>query len=180
MPGIVNYAEVIDRMQAGGFVSLYPQSGAFGFPPGPDVQNAGWIGAEDASLRPAARAIATMVTPPIEKNLSAVIAKRWPGELAGPAWLMPKSHWHYELHFGNRALLEPLLMSIGIDVEQLRDRNDGSAIEFNADDRGLLYRAVETLLGGLAGSDFLIAWPDATVACTIHHHKQLWMQKLQR
>ena len=89
---------------------------------------------------------------------------------------MPMSHWHYELHFGNRALLEMLLTEIGVDAAVLRDRNNGSAIAFSTSEDDLLKHAVRRLLGGLVQSDFLLAFPDASTVCTIHHHKQLWWQ----
>ena len=90
---------------------------------------------------------------------------------------MPKSHWHFEMHFGNKDLLESLLPTIGDrSPNSLRDRNNGSAIEFITGESPLLVKTVEQLLSGLAGSDFLLAFPEASTLCTIHHHKQLWWQ----
>jgi hypothetical protein len=89
---------------------------------------------------------------------------------------MPKSHWHYELHFGNRALLEPLLRQIGIDPAALAERNNGTAIEFSPDEAELLGASVRQLLDGLVGSDFVLAFPDRKTLCTVHHHRQLWWQ----
>jgi hypothetical protein len=89
---------------------------------------------------------------------------------------MPKSHWHYELHFGNRELLEKLLPGIGIDVKLLAERNDGSAIAFSPEEAELFESTAKQLVGSLHFSDFLIAFPGRPALCTIHHHEQLWWQ----
>ena len=85
--------------------------------------------------------------------------------IEGEAWLMPKSHWHYEMHFGNGALLEKVLGEIGIDAVELRDRNNGAAIEFSIDENDSLKRAIRALVGGLVQSDFLVAFPQAALEC---------------
>ena len=175
MPRIVDYATVRDRMLAGGFVSLYHNSGAFGFARGADWKMRGWIGPEDPTVRLEARPYILHVDKPYAANLAAhfVAARR---RIRGDAWLMPKSHWHFELHDGNPQLLETLLPQIGIDPAMLRERNDGSAISFDADEEQPLRHAVERLLTELRVSDFLIAFPDAAAVCTVHHHVQLWWQ----
>ena len=170
MPAIVDFPAVKQTLEARGFVSLYHNSGAFGFPPGTDVWSAGWIEVEDATIRPAARKLAKCVASIIDAMAAVLV--RLPGE----AWLMPKSHWHYELHFGNRELLEGLLPKIGIDAAGLRERNDGSAISFGPVERRLLMQTIGGLLEGLQGSDFMLALPDAKTVCTIHHHRQVWWQ----
>jgi len=175
MPRIIEYNVVQQRMSEGGFVSLYHNSGAFGFAPSAKVHTVGWIGPEDGSIRADAREWVRQIPPPFERNLAAALAHARTN-LTGDAWLMPKSHWHYELHFGNGELLENVLKTIGIDPAMLRDRNNGSAIAFAIDESLLLRETVERLLAGLAGSDFLLAFPDAATLCTIHHHKQLWWQ----
>jgi hypothetical protein len=175
MPRVVDYDIVSGRMRERGFVSLYHNSGAFGFAAGKNVLTRGWIGPDDPTIRDAARGLVRQYPPPFEENLAAAFASaRKP--LQSDAWLMPKSHWHYEMQFGNRELLEALLPDIGLDPADLRDRNNGAAIEFSTNENDALQRAVRTLLGGLVQSDFLVAFPDAATLCTIHHHKQLWWQ----
>jgi len=175
MPRVIDYELVLQRMGERGFVSLYHNSGAFGFAEGISVKTFGWIGPDDPSIRDTARAMLRRFPPPFEENLAdALLALR--KTLVGEAWLMPKSHWHYEMQFGNRELLENLLPEIGIDPELLRDRNNGAAIAFATDEDDSLKRAGRALLSGLAQSDFLIAFPDSATLCTIHHHKQLWWQ----
>ena len=177
MPRIVDYSLVSQRMLAGGFVSLYYNSGAFGFPRDADVQMLGWIGPDDPTIRPQIRPLARPVPPPHSSNLSAKLidARR---HLPGDAWLMPKSHWHFELHDGHPELLESLLPELGIDPAPLRERSDGSAIAFDADEDAPLAQAIERLLDGMRQSDFAVAFPDAAsrAVCTVHHHTQLWWQ----
>ena len=183
MPRIVEYSAVQSRMAAGGFVSLYHNSGAFGFARGADVRMLGWIGPDDATIRSEMRAFVRPVPPPHAVNLARMLldGRR---HLPGEAWLMPKSHWHFELLDGHPELLEALLPEIGVDAALLRDRNDGAAIAFAAADEAegeKLRHAVERLIEGMRQSDFLIAFPDAADAgtravCTVHHHKQLWWQ----
>ncbi|MEA2708685.1 MAG: hypothetical protein QOF78_1286 [Phycisphaerales bacterium] len=177
MPRIVDYANVSDRLLGRGFASLYHNSGAFGFPRDADVKMLGWIGPTDATIRAEMKSSIRQVPPPHAANLAEMLVKAR-RHLPGEAWLMPKSHWHFELHDGHPALLEALLPEIGIDPRVLRDRNDGSAIAFAADEDERLRRAVERLLDGMRQSDFSIAFPDAGAAaiCTLHHHRQIWWQ----
>ena len=174
VPQIIEYSTVTQRMSEAGFVSLYHNSGAFGFADNGGVETIGWITRDDPTIRPAAMAMARKVTNFVTPFQRATAA------LASEAWLMPKSHWHYELHFGNRELLEGVLPTIGIDANLLRERNDGSAIAFATDEFSLLTSTVQRLLENLTGSDFLIAWPGAQMRCTVHHHKQLWWQTRRR
>lgn len=174
MPRVIDYADVQHRLSAAGLTCLYHNSGAFGFTE--QVHVTGWMGREDPTIRPAARALARCVPEPHATNLARMLEAAWLGHLAGEAWLMPKSHWHYELHFGNRDLLGALLTTLGIDPALLRDRNSGDAIAFSAEESALLRGAAERLLEGLRGSDFLVAFPDYRTVCTIHHHRQLWWQ----
>jgi hypothetical protein len=179
MPRIVDYETVRDRMLAAGFVSLYHNSGAFGFPRGADVKKLGWIGPDDGTIRVEMRPFMRHVPPPHAATLARMLvaARR---HLAGEAWLMPKSHWHFELHDGHPALLASLLPAIGIDPALLRERNDGSAIAFAPDEDDALRRAIEGLIDGARFSDFLVAFPDAAAdwraVCTVHHHQQMWWQ----
>ena len=170
MPRIIDYPQVLATMQSRSFVSLYHNSGAFGFASTDGVKTLGFAQEDDPTIRPEARASLRKVD-----NL-AVELDRIVATLASEAWLMPKSHWHYELHFGNRDLLESALPQMGIDPAALRERNDGSAIAFRTDEHPQLRDLIRRLLEGLRGSDFLLAFPDAATLVTIHHHKQLWIQ----
>ena len=167
MPAIVDYDSVKQVMAERGYVSLYHNSGAFGFSPEAKAQTVGWIEADDPTIRDAAREL-TRPVPSIVDLLPRVLDR-----LNSDIWLMPKSHWHYELHFGNCDLLEEILP---VDAKLLRDRNDGSAVVFTQLEQSTLIDIVGRLLNGLRGSDFLLAFPDASTLCTIHHHKQLWWQ----
>jgi hypothetical protein len=173
MPRVIDFADASQTLRSRGFVSLYHNSGAWGFPPETPVRTLGLITTDDPSIREAARAMTRRVT--LADCVDAV--QRVADQLATDAWLMPKSHWYFELHFGNRDLLELLLPTIGIEPGLLRDRNDGSAIAFEGGTQ--LAGVVTKLLPELRGSDFLIAWPDAQTLCTIHHHGQLWWQTMR-
>jgi hypothetical protein len=174
MPRVVDYAMVVEKLVARGLVSLYHNSGAFGFPRGTDVNMLGWIAADDASLRAEVRPLARRVD--AAELPGKFIAAR--ERFAGDAWLMPKSHWHFELQDGHPQLLAALLPELGIDPATLRERNDGSAIAFSRDEDDLLRHAVARLIDGMRQSDFSIVFPDADALAvvTLHHHKQIWWQ----
>ena len=87
---------------------------------------------------------------------------------------MPGSHWAYELDFGSREWLPPLLEGIGIDPGLLQHRTTAAAIEFTPEESPALAHFVMRLLEMLQGGDFALAFPHQRVACTLHHHKQLW------
>jgi hypothetical protein len=175
MPRIIDYPVVVEHMTREGFVSLYHNSGAFGFDATEAVQTIGWVGSDDPTIRETAQSLVRRVAEPYEQTLSQMLERVWIA-VGGSVWLMPKSHWHYELHFGNRELLEPVLKDCGIDPSSLAKRNDGSAIEFLESERDLFREAAKRLLDGLRGSDFMLAFPGQSALCTIHHHKQLWWQ----
>jgi hypothetical protein len=174
MPRIVEYKTVLQRMLSDGFVSLYHHSGAFGFSKDAKTQAIGWIGAADPTLRPEASALARQVGAPIEENLVQLLIRAWRGHLSGTLWLMPMSHWAYELDFASRAWMPNLLRAITIDPALLESRNDGAAIEFGPAEDDALRTIVLGLLQNLSGSDFTIAFPGRDALCTLHHHKQLW------
>ncbi len=161
-------------MRADGFESLYHNSGAFGFPRQSEARHAGWVGPPDPTIRPAALPLARPVPPPYEPNLAALAAQVWQRHLPGPVWVMPKSHWAYELDFGSAAWMPPLLRDLGLDPESLQSRHDGSALEFQPADAGAFTAFLAGLLTHLLGSDFALAFPRRPVVCSIHHHKQLW------
>lgn len=156
--------------------SLYYNSGAFGFAEGVAVQSVGWVGPDDSSLRPEARELAVRVAPPYETTLGALVVRAWQDYLPGKVWLMPKSHWAYELDFGSRDWMPSLLEHAGIDSSLLQSRTNAAAIEFNLTEAGAFRHLVEGLLRMLLGSDFAIVFPGRQVICTLHHHKQVWWQ----
>jgi len=173
MPRIVDYSQVLERMRGCGFKSLYHNSGAFGFTDSPGLRHIGWIGPPDATLRPAALKFARQVQPPYEANLVSLALRLWQESLPGPLWLMPMSHWAYELDV-NEAWLGPALQSIQIDPALLKNRNTGDAIEFAQSESERFASLCQQLLERLTSSDYMLAFPNHPVLCTLHHHKQLW------
>lgn len=174
MPGIVDYPTVLKRMQEMGLRCLYHNSGAFGFASDVTTHAIGWIGPDDPTIRPAARPLVRSVPPPYEIRLTQLILRAWKEILPGPLWLMPKSHWAYELEFGNVGWLPGALRSTGIDPAPLASLNNAAAAAFEPGEEDLFIPLAEALLKHLAGSDFAIAFPGRPVLCTLHHHKQLW------
>jgi hypothetical protein len=174
MPRIIDYPIVLEEMQRGEFRCLYHNSGAFGFLDERSVGSVGWIGAVDATLKPAARVLARMVAEPIEENLAALVVRAWREHLSGPVWAMPKSHWAYELEFGSREWMPGLLGKMGIDSALLMGRNNAAAVEFQSGEEQQFQLFIQQLLTNLAGSDFLLAFVRHKTICTVHNHKQLW------
>ena len=174
MPQIIDYSVVSETLLGAGFESLYHNSGAFGFPRAVPTHSVGWIGADDPTLREAARPLTRRVAAPYEATLAALATRAWRDILPGPLWLMPKSHWAYELDFGSREWLAGTLERIGIDPRALEGRNDGSAIEHGEADAASFASMLEDLLTRLRGSDFAFVVPGRPVVCTVHHHAQLW------
>ncbi len=183
MPTLVDYSDVLNRLTGQGFRSLYYNSGAFGLPEAADALSIGWVGPPDPTIRPAARALARQVAAPFERTLATLTCQVWLEALPGRIWLLPKSHWAYELEFGSHAWLGAALEASGLrrtSVDLLATRHDGSALSFEGEE----YLQVETLLvallTNLAGSDFQLVWPGRPVVCTIHHHKQVWWTSSNR
>jgi len=175
VPQIIDYADVLERLTNRGLVSLYHNSGAFGFPPVAKTQAVGWTGPDDQTLRPAARNIAVQIPPPYESNLAALLVRFWREQFGDAvAWVMPMSHWSYELDFGSAVWMPQLLREIGLEPEMLRPRNNGSAIEFQSTETPAFETCVRRLLESLSMSDFAVVFPGKPVVCTVHHHKQLW------
>jgi hypothetical protein len=174
MPRIMDYKEVLQSLTGRGLVSLYFNSGAFGFARDAALQHAGWILQEDPTIRPAARELARVIAgdeSTLAKMASRVIEQQG-------VWVMPKSHWAYELDFGSTAWLPGALESIGVDAASLIKRHDGAAIEFSPAERLGFESLIAALLKNLAGSDFMFVTANARTICTVHHHKQLWWTSL--
>jgi hypothetical protein len=171
---IIEYQNALGDLEQRGLVCNYFKGGAFGFPKGIDVKILGWISADDPTIRPQLRPHIRIVPPPAEENMAKAAVRAFDEELPGPVWIMPLSHWAFELDFGSKDWLGDLLRSIGMDPQLLASRSNASPLEFGSDDRGHLAAFIETLLQNLATSDFMLASSVYPVLCTIHHHKQLW------
>jgi len=177
VPRIIDYPRVVQQLTSQGFVSLYYNSGAFGFPPEASTHSQGWIGGDDSTIRPAARPFSRKVDAPFEQTLARLGTQTWLRHLPGTLWVTPKSHWAYELDFGSHLWMPDALRSAGLLAEQVADlsqRHDGAALEFAADEFQGVQSLLLALLTNLFGSDFLLSFPDRPVVCTVHHHKQLW------
>jgi len=174
LPWIVDYEQVLRQMRSQEMRCLYHNSGAFGFGDGVVVRSLGWMGPEDPTVRLSARAQARQVPPPYEQNLADLVVRAWREVLPGKAWVMPRSHWSYELDFGSRDWLPAVLEHVGIDPGQLSSRNNAAAVEFTPTEREPFLHLTHSLLQMLLGSDFSVAFPGRPAACTLHHHKQVW------
>ena len=104
---------------------------------------------------------------------------------------MPMSHWHYEMNFAAAADWMPALTLRedfwSLDPGVFMERNNAAAIEFTLDEATRLEQFVTRLLEKLTGSDFMLAFVEHPVLCSLHHHKQLcvdddrsrgWIEKL--
>jgi hypothetical protein len=174
VPRIVEYSAVVAQTERQGLVSLYYNSGAFGFADSVTTHAVGWIASEDPSLRPAARPLTVVVASPPEATLARLATRAWLEMLPGDVWLMPKANWAYELDFGSAAWMPQLLRDNGVDVPAIESRHDGSALAFAPNDSPAFAAIVDGLLTHLLGSDFQLMFPGRDVVCTLHHHKQLW------
>ncbi len=176
MSWIVDYPLVLDQMKSQHLRCLYPNSGAFGFDPAhtSETRTIAWIGPPDDTIRPESAANLRLIPPPFERNLAQFASQAWQMHFPGRAWIMPMSHWAYELEFGSRDWLPAVLENAGVDPGLLKTRNTGAAIEFAMDDAASFKHVLQCLLEMLLGSDFMIAFPDRPILCTIHHHQQLW------
>ena len=174
MPWIIDYPLVLQQLKEQGLVCNYYNSGAFGFPPQDEIFIRGWIGPDDPTIKPVVRPLARQVAAPFETCLAEAASRMWQQFLPGPLWIMPASHWHFEMNFGSRDWMPNLLESIELDPGLLVERNNAAAIEFAAGEPKHFLHFARRLLEMSAGSDFLLAFPKRPVLCTLHHHKQLW------
>jgi hypothetical protein len=177
VPTVIDHPVVLDRLTAEGLRSLYHNSGAFGFPPSEALHARGWLGPDDPTIRPAALAVTRQVAEPHAATLARLARRAWLEHLGpGDVWVMPMSHWAYELDFGGRAWLPDALRAIDIDPATLEPRNDGAALAFAPAEAGAFEGFVRALLDGLTMSDFALSFPGHGTRCTVHHHRQLWWQ----
>jgi hypothetical protein len=174
VPLVIEYAIALQQLQQQGLVCNYFNGGAFGFPRGLDVHVLGWIAADDPTIRPQMRPHIRQIPAPAEANMSQAAVRSWQNEFPRVAWIMPLSHWAFELDFGSKSWLPALIESTGIDPKVLAGRSDASPVSFSPDEAPHLGNFLQTLLENLAASDFMLAFPPHPLLCTIHHHKQLW------
>jgi hypothetical protein len=174
MPWIIDYDVVVEQMRSQALKCNYYNSGAFGFVNTKDVKNLGWIGPEDSTIRPEARALTRPVPPPYEQNLAELATKVWLAHFPGRVWAMPMSHWAYELSYGSRDWMPALIEHLDLDPGLLEGRNNAAAIEFSVHEAHHFKHLVQRLLEMLLGSDFMLAFVGRPILCTLHHHKQLW------
>lgn len=174
MPWIIDYPMVLGQMRAQQYKCLYYNSGAFGFPDIALTRTLAWIGPDDPTIKPAARDLTRRVAEPYDLTLAKMATTLWQERLPGRAWLMPMSHWAYELSHGSREWMPALVENLGLDPGLLENRNNAAAIEFAAAEAAPFEHFVGRLLMMLSGSDFMLAFPGRSTLCTLHHHKQLW------
>jgi hypothetical protein len=171
---IVEYSDLLERLKSRGIECHYYNSGAFGFPAIVTTHIAGWIGPDDPTIRPEMRAHARAIDAPYEPNLANLATRAWRDLLTGPAWVMPASHWAFELDFASKTWLPQLLEANSVDAKRLASLTNAAAVEFSPDETGAFTAFVQQLLENLLASDFTIAFPEHPLVCRLHHHKQLW------
>ncbi|MDP9173799.1 MAG: hypothetical protein M3O30_08020 [Planctomycetota bacterium] len=174
MPWIIDYQIVLERLQSEGMVCLYHNSGAFGFPKTVTTHMRGWIGPPDSTIKPAAWPMTRTVAEPHEQTLADLATTVWQNVLPGNIWVMPASHWSYELNHGSRDWMPALIENLDVDPGLLATRNNAAAIEFTPEESDRFRHMVLRLLEMLLSSDFALVFPQRATVCTLHHHKQLW------
>ncbi len=174
MAKIIDYSEVLDTLTTTGLRCVYPHSGAFGLPRGAIMHALGWIGMDDESIRPELLQHARRIEPPYEQTLANMVCHAWKHAFPGRVWVMPASHWAFELQFGGADWIPGMLALAGVDADLLRPRTDGSALEF--DDEEQLKSVIACLFENMVGSDFTVAFPGTPIVGMLHHHKQVWWQ----
>jgi hypothetical protein len=174
LPWIIEYAAVLEQMRSRNFKCLYYNSGAFGFADPAGTKTLAWVGPDDPTIKPAAKPFTRRVAEPFDLTLAKMAAKLWREKLPGRAWLMPMSHWSFELTHGSREWMPALIENLDLDPGLLQNRNNAAAIEFGPEETPLFQHFVGRLLLMLQSSDFMIAFPGRPALCTLHHHKQLW------
>lgn len=171
---MIEYSAVLEKMSPPQFKCHYYNSGAFGFPESANARTLAWIGPEDSTIRPEAQVLTRRVVPPYEATLAKMATRLWQDQIGGRAWVMPKSHWAFELGHGSREWMPALIDGLGLDFGLLENKTNAAAIEFTANEPEPFERFLAGLLTLLHGSDFMIAFPGRGILCTLHHHKQLW------
>lgn len=171
---VVDYRDVLAQMESQHLRCLYHNSGSWGFASDVTTYPIGWIGPTDTTIRSEAMKFTHSVPQPYETNLSNLAIDLWRERLMGPLWVMPKSHWSYELQFGSREWLPEVLRQVGADPDSLIAYNNAAALEFAEAEATAASHFLNRLLEMLHGSDFALVFPGHSILCTLHHHKQLW------
>src|SRR5208282_4610188 len=153
MPSIIDYSFVLQQLESDGLRCNYFNSGSFGFAADTTTWIRGWVGPPDDTIRPGMKHTIRTVPEPYEENLAKAAVRAWRELLPGNAWVMPASHWSFELEHGNRHWLPGLLEAIGIDSNGLSSRTNAAAVEFQAGDERLFEQISAGLLHALTGSD---------------------------
>src|SRR5438046_8280299 len=99
---VIEYQIALQQLQKQGLVCNYFNGGAFGFAKDVDVSTLGWISDDDLTIKPQWRPFLRKFPPPAEESLAKAAVAAWTQELPSAAWIMPLSHWAFELDFGSR------------------------------------------------------------------------------
>lgn len=174
MPQIIEYERVLRRLMIEGLQCNYPNGGSFGWPKAMKTEARGWIGLPDPTIRVGAEVLIRSVGELVVDRLTEMTVRAWTSIFPGEVWVMPSSHWSFELDHGSKDWLPGLLTEIGIDPILLAARTNGAAIEFLPEEQDPFAKLLHGLLNGLSGSDFTLAFPGRDIIGLIHHHKQLW------
>ena len=174
MPSIIAYETVLAQMQEQNLRCQYYNSGAFGFDADVTTYFTGWIGPPDSTIRSAALEHARHIAPPYGQTLARLATQAWRDLFPGPAWVMPKSSWAFELDFGSKVWLPDALRTAGVDPALLAGRTDAPAIEFSLQEADRFTPLVQMLLDNLLASDFALGFPGHPIACMLHHRKHIW------
>lgn len=174
MPRIIDYPVVLRSLSGQGMRCNYHNGGSFGFPAESGALVRGWIGPADSTILPELRPMVRQISPPFEASLAQGAALAWQRYLPGVLWVMPASHWSYELRHGSGEWLAEAVRAVGLDPNILVQLADAAALEFSPHETPQLRQFAQRLLEGLVGSDFVLAFSGRQTVCTVHHHKQLW------
>jgi hypothetical protein len=171
MPEVLSYQQVETVLRAKSLRCLYFNSGSWGFTE--QAGAVGWLLGDDPTLTPAARKIARVVGP-VDQLVAAVLEACH--RVGGEIWILPGSHWAYELDFGTPTMLDVLRRADVVGVDGLVGRNDGSAVRFLATEQSQLAGVLRELFSTGTTSDYQLILPEMPVLAILHHHVQVWWQ----
>ena len=171
---VIDYAQVLQQAAAVGLRCVYPNSGAF--VPAGEHRIVGWIGPDDSTIRSDLPAAIVRCPAPYPQTLATWFNETWQREFPQTIWVLPKSHWAYELEHAHQPWLFETLTGFGIDAARLARHTDAAAIAFEPDEAADASRLLISLLTHLKTSDYAILVPGKPVVATVHHHQQLWWQ----
>ena len=154
---------------------VYPNGAAFVLDLKPS-HVAGWGEASDATVLPLWRdRLVGVAAPRLPALATAAWRTLYPS--AGAAWLAPVHHWAADLEHGDGRVGAWLRDVAGIEAAApLQRRSRADALSFAPDEQAAFEAALGGLLSALGKSDFALLLPGEAVACTVHHHGQLWWQ----